>query len=151
MTVGMRLRSHLIALVLAVLVPMIVFAAIVVVMFGRQQRTEAERGAVETARALMNAVDEALGSTVTTLQALATARSLAQGDLTAFHAEARRVLATQPDWKDIILLASDGRQLVNTARPWCAPLPTASEPSSPEASRPPPPPPLPDPTRPRPH
>ncbi len=83
MTVGMRLRSHLIALVLAVLVPMIVFAAIVVVMFGRQQRTEAERGAVETARALMNAVDEALGSTVTTLQALATARSLAQGDLTA--------------------------------------------------------------------
>ena len=45
-----------------------------------------------TARALMNAVDEALGSTVTTLEALATARSLAQGNLTAFHAEARRVL-----------------------------------------------------------
>ena len=133
MTVGMRLRSHLIALVLAVLVPMIVFAAIVVVMFGRQQRTEAERGAVETARALMNAVDEALGSTVTTLQALATARSLAQGDLTAFHAEARRVLATQPDWKDIILLASDGRQLVNTARPRGAPLPSVSEPASLEA------------------
>ena len=78
MTPGMRLRSHLIALVLAVLVPMVVFAAIVVVMFGRQQRATAERGAVETARALMNAVDEAPGSTVTTLEALATARSLAQ-------------------------------------------------------------------------
>ena len=92
MAVGMRLRSHLIALVLAVLVPMVVFAAIVVVMFGRQQRADAERGAVATARALMNAVDEALGSTVTTLEALATTRSLAQGNLTAFHAEARRVL-----------------------------------------------------------
>src|SRR6267378_881627 len=133
MTPGMRLRSHLIALVLAVLVPMVVFAAIVVVMFGRQQRAAAERGALETARALMNAVDEALGSTVTTLEALATARSLAQGDLKEFHAEARRVLATQPDWKDIILLAPDGRQLVNTARPWGAPLPSASEPASLEA------------------
>ena len=60
----------------------------------------------------MNAVDEALGSTVTTLEALATARSLAQGHLKEFDAEARRVLATQPDWKDIIILAPDGRQLV---------------------------------------
>jgi len=133
MTPGMRLRSHLIALVLAVLVPMVVFAAIVVVMFGRQQRAAAERGALETARALMNAVDETLGSTVTTLEALATARSLAQGDLKEFHAEARRVLATQPDWKDIILLAPDGRQLINTARPFGAPLPSASEPASLEA------------------
>jgi len=130
MTPGMRLRSHLIALVLAVLVPMVVFAAIVVVMFGRQQRATAERGAVETARALMNAVDEALGSTVTTLEDLATARSLAHGDLREFHAEARRVLATQPDWKDIILLAPDGREL---ARPFGAPLPSASEPASLEA------------------
>ena len=130
MTPGMRLRSHLAALVLAVLVPLVVFAAIVVVMFGRQQRADAERGAVQTARALMNAVDEALGSTVTTLDALATARSLARGELKDFHAEARLVLATQPDWKDIILLASDGRQLLNTARPWGAPLPSASEPAS---------------------
>src|SRR5438552_5757960 len=52
MTPGMRLRSHLIALVLAVIVPMVVFAAIVVVMFGRQQRADAQRGAVATARAL---------------------------------------------------------------------------------------------------
>src|SRR6266850_423906 len=113
MTPGMRLRSHLIALVLAVLVPMVVSAAIVVVMFGRQQRAAAERGALETARALMNAVDEAPGSTVTTLEALATARSLAQGDLKEFHA--------------------DGRQLLTTARPWGAPLPSASEPASLEA------------------
>src|SRR2546430_12733803 len=133
MTPGMRLRSHLAALVLAVLVPLVVFAAIVVVMFGRQQRADAERAAVQTARALMNAVDEALGSTVTTLDALATARSLARGELKEFHAEARLVLATQPDWKDIILLASDGRQLLNTARPWGAPLPSASEPASLEA------------------
>src|SRR5437879_9907774 len=133
MTPGMRLRSHLAALVLAVLVPLVVFAASVVVRFERQQRADAERGAVQTARALMSAVDEALGSTVTTLDALATARSLARGELNDFHAEARLVLATQPDWKDIILLASDGRQLLIPARPWGAPLPSASEPASLEA------------------
>src|SRR5437879_11582517 len=131
MTPGMRLRSHLIALVLAVLVPMVVFAAIVVVMFGRQQRATAERGAVQTARALMNAVDEALGSTVTALEALATARSLAQGELKEFHAEARRVLATQAGGKGIVPRAPAGRQLANTHAPFAPPPPPATEPATP--------------------
>jgi hypothetical protein len=86
----MKLRSHLVTLVLAVLVPMIVFAAIVVTMFGRQQRAAVERGAVETARALVNAADERLNASVKLLEALATSPALDGGDLRAFHAEARR-------------------------------------------------------------
>ena len=45
----MRLRSHLVLLVLAVLVPMVVFSSIVIVAFGRQQRAAVRDGAVETA------------------------------------------------------------------------------------------------------
>src|SRR5919204_5508048 len=126
----MRLRSHLIALVLAVLLPLITFSALAIVMLDRYQRTNMERSALELARALMSAVDEALRSTITTLEALATVRSLEEEDLRAFDREVRRVLATQADWKDVIVLAPDGRQLIHTGRPWGTPLPTAAEPAS---------------------
>ena len=126
----MRLRSHLIALVLAVLLPMIVFSALAIVMLDRYQRTNTERAALELSRALTSAVDEALRSTITTLEALTTVRSLEDEDLRAFDREVRRVLTTQPDWYDVILLAPDGRQLIHTSRPWGTPLPTAAEPAS---------------------
>src|SRR5688572_13621078 len=126
----MRLRSHLVTLVLAVLLPMIVFAAMVVALFGRQQRTDVEHGAVETARALINAVDESLTSSVKLLEALATAQSLDVGDLRGFHAEARRVVASHRDWLTVVLFSPDGQQLVNTVQDLGSPLPRAVEPAS---------------------
>jgi signal transduction histidine kinase/CheY-like chemotaxis protein len=126
----MRLRSHLVALVLAVLLPMIAFSVIALVMLDRYQRRNTERSALELSRALMSAVEENLFSTLTTLEALATTRALEASDLRAFHAEARRVRATQPDWMDVILLAPDGQQLTHTSVPWGRPLPTAAEPAS---------------------
>ena len=122
----MKLRSHLVTLVLAVLVPMIVFAAIVVTMFGRQQRAAVERGVVETARALVNAADERLNASVKLLEALATSLALDDGDLRAFHAEARRLVGNHPDWFNVVLLSLDGQQLANTWRPFGAPLPPAT-------------------------
>ncbi len=113
----MRLRSHLVLLVLAVLVPMVVFSTVVIVAFGQQQRAAVRNGAVETARALMNAIDESLNGSVSKLQALATSRSLDRGDLGEFDAEVKRVLASQPDWLTIVLLSPDGRQVVNALRP----------------------------------
>ncbi len=113
----MRLRSHLVLLVLAVLVPMVVFSTIVIVAFGRQQRAAVRDGAVETARALTNAIDESLSGSVSKLQALATARSLDRGDLGEFDVEVKRVLASQPDWLTLVLLSPDGRQVVNALRP----------------------------------
>lgn len=74
----MRLRSHLVVLVLALLVPMTVFATITIVAFGRQQRAAVQQGAVETARALMSAVDHSLSSSITTLGALATPLTIAE-------------------------------------------------------------------------
>ena len=126
----MRLRSHLIALVLVVLLPMIAFSAVAIVMLDRSQRDTTERSALELSRALMSAVDESLRGTITTLEALATVRSLEEDDLRAFDREARRVLTTQADWMDVILLAPDGRQLVATGRPFGVPLPFAAEPAS---------------------
>jgi signal transduction histidine kinase len=127
------MRSHLVTLVVAVLVPMIVFAGIVLVALGRQQRAAVEHGAVETARALVNAVDEGLASSVKVLEALATSGHLDSRDLRAFHVEARRIAATQSGWFNVILFSADGQQLVNTRREFGEPLPRTLEAASLEA------------------
>ena len=77
----MKIRTYLLVFALAILLPMIAFSAIAVVAFDRQQRAVVERGGIETARALVNAVDRELAPSLTTLQTLATARSLERGDL----------------------------------------------------------------------
>ncbi len=109
----MKLRSHLLVLVMAVLVPMIAFSAIVVVAFGRQQRAEVERGVLETTRALMNAVDEGLHGSVSQLVSLAHARSLARGDLREFDADVKHALLAEPDWYTVLLYSPDGTPRVS--------------------------------------
>jgi len=54
---------------------------VVVVAFDRQQRAAVELGAMETARALMNAVDRELTGSIAALEALASARGLDHDDL----------------------------------------------------------------------
>jgi hypothetical protein len=88
----MKLRAHLVLLILAVLIPMVTFSTVVMVLLGRRQHAAAERGAIQTARALTNALDENVRSTITALQALAAAEPLDSGDLRAFDLTARRVL-----------------------------------------------------------
>ena len=57
----MRIRTYLLVFAVAILLPMIAFAVVAVVAIDRQQRAAVERGGVETARALMSAIDRELG------------------------------------------------------------------------------------------
>jgi CheY-like chemotaxis protein len=69
---------------------------------------------VQTAQALVNALDESLRSTITTRDALATAPSLEADDLRAFDGIVRRALTSQPEWYDVILFGPDGYTVVDT-------------------------------------
>jgi signal transduction histidine kinase len=131
----MKIRTYLLVFALAILLPMIAFSAIAVVAFDRQQRAVVERGGIETARALMNAVDRELGSAVTTLQTLATARSLERGDLAMFQEDSRRVLSRQRGWITITLFAPTGRRVMDLATPPGAALMDLVEPESFETVR----------------
>lgn len=123
----MRLRSHLVVLVLTLLVPMVVFATITIATIGLQQRAAVRQGTLETTRALMSAVDQNLDSTIATIAALATLRSLDRADLREFYADARRALASQPQWLTIALYEPDGQQLLNLLRPLGSKLPAVAE------------------------
>jgi PAS domain S-box-containing protein len=124
---AMTLRWHLMALVLAVLLPMIAFSSIVIVAFGREQTAAVQRGAVGTARATMSAIDEYLTGSIRTLEALSALPSLDAGDLRQFHEDAARARSSQPAWLTISLFSPEGRQLVNVLRPVGASLPAVAE------------------------
>ena len=123
----MKLRSHLLILTVATLLPLVVFAVVASVLFARQERSTFERGAIERTRALLTAIDTELRSSVTVLEAMATSPELRSGDLRTFHDEMTRTLTSQPDWFTIELALPSGEEVVNALRRFGAELPVVGE------------------------
>ena len=123
----MRLRSHLIVLVLAALVPILGFAAFVIRENAALQLAATERGMRETARAVALTVDKELETAITTLEALAETEYPDAADLSAFHALCQRVVRAQR-WSNVLLFDTNGRTLMHTGAPLGALLPPARRP-----------------------
>ena len=111
----MTIRSHLLLLALAAVLPVLAFGLLVSLALVRYERETQRVGAVDQARAMMTAVDAELHGSIGTLQALAASRALAADDLPSFHASALRALATQLTWMNIALARPDGQQAMNVA------------------------------------
>jgi len=122
-----KLRSHLVLLVLATLLPLVAFAALSVFLFTRQEQRAIERGLVETVRALAVAVDRELRASISTLEALAVSRAIDATDLRTTTAEMARILLTQPYWRQLTLVEASGRIVAHTAAPPGALLPSAGD------------------------
>ncbi|HWS90456.1 MAG TPA: PAS domain S-box protein [Pyrinomonadaceae bacterium] len=127
---ALALRWHLVLLVVGALLPLVVFAAVVVYRLAESERAATDRRLLRSAQDVSLSLDRELQSTIRTLRAVAEAEELDRADLAAFHVEAKRVVSTQPAWLTLILLKPDGQQLVNTNAPWGTPLPEATEPES---------------------
>src|SRR5215813_7056767 len=112
----MRLRSHLVLLVLAALVPILGFAAFVIRENAVLQLAATERGMRETARAVALTVDKELETAITTLEALADTDYPDASDLGPFHALCQRVVRTQR-WSNVLLFDPTGRTLMHTGAP----------------------------------
>jgi signal transduction histidine kinase len=124
------LKWHLILLVVGTLLPVVAFTGVVLHRLSESERAMAERRLLRSARELASLLDREMSGTIRTLSALAESERLDRGDLQAFHAEASRVLKTQPSWSLVILLSPEGGQLVNTGLPWGKDLPAVNEPAS---------------------
>jgi signal transduction histidine kinase len=118
----LTIQAHLTRLVLASLLPAAVAAFLLIGYSYERHRESIKEHTLATARALTQAVDRDLASSLTALQALATSPSLASGDLAAFHAQARRALPELPG-STIVLSDSSGQQVLNTLRAFGEPLP----------------------------
>jgi signal transduction histidine kinase/ActR/RegA family two-component response regulator len=126
----LSLRSYLLFLLLGAVAPGVLLTAILISRTVAADRAVLERRLLDTARIDAAALDREFEGTIRALQALATSPLLSGEHLEPFHVEAKRVQETQPSWYTVVVLSLDGRQLLNTARPWGEPLPRATEPES---------------------
>ena len=124
----MKLRSHLIALVIASLLPVILFAGVMIYTSYQQQRATIEGGMVDTARALSLAVDREIVASIRTLQALATSEYLTSGDLGRFYRSAQDAIKSIPGSQSMALMDTSGQQIFNLRVPFGAKLPPAAVP-----------------------
>ena len=111
------LRRLLVALALGSLLPICAFAAVVVWRLAGEERSNIERRLLYGARLLASDLDREIAATFRTLRALAESDRLDAGALDAFDRDARRVLATQPSWRAVLLSTPGGDHLLNTLNP----------------------------------
>jgi len=89
----------------------------------QHERETFRQAAVDRNRTFVTALDAKMEGYLGTLRALSATSSLESGDLSVFYNESTRVLASQPDWRDILLLDTSGQQLINLRLPYGAQLP----------------------------
>lgn len=111
---GISLRRRLFLLAAVGIVPLLVASGIGLYALVQQQRVQAARIGLELARALATAVNAELRSSISVVQALATAKALDHDDLPGFQERAQHVLETQPNWAAVFLADPTGKRLVDT-------------------------------------
>jgi len=124
-----RIRTSLILLAAACLLPGALMSTYFIVVDYRQRCDEALQNAVASARSIAAALDRDLASVEAGLRVMATAPSLLASDLPAFYTRAKEALPYQ-HINNYVLIEPDGRQVLNTLRPWGTPLPTVGGPPS---------------------
>ncbi|WP_146205890.1 response regulator [Azospirillum sp. TSH58] len=128
-TGGLSLRTGLVLLVMAALLPMLGFAGWTVFRMAETQSAAIERSGQDLARTLAVAVDRELMAMETALQVLTTSPHLDKGDLAAFHRQATELLQHKGSRREgvhIMLSNAQGQQMLNTRRPFGEPLPRAA-------------------------
>lgn len=116
------IRSRLALLVAACIVPALLMAVTLISYNYYQARKQLEQNAVMTARAMASVLDKEFAIAEATLTTLATSVNLERDDFAAFDKQARAVLRGQKV-NNIVLGDIDGRQYINTLRPFGEALP----------------------------
>ncbi|HSW19457.1 MAG TPA: ATP-binding protein [Ramlibacter sp.] len=121
-------RSFLLWLVLACLLPGVLGAIALSAWQYRQSRATLATSTILTARALVQASDNLLLRAQALAQAMALSPSLASGDLARFHAQAREAANSVGLGTNAVLRDAAGRQLANTGVDFGQPLTNTAAP-----------------------
>ena len=115
-TRGRSLKFQLTLLCLGLLIPTLIFVGVLFWRLTDSETNRAQEEAINTSRALANALDREIVGVLTTLQALGTSPSLQSGDLAAFYdqvSEVRRLQHIHISLRDI-----SGHSLLATRVPF---------------------------------
>jgi PAS domain S-box-containing protein len=126
---GLSTRTHLALLVIALLVPVLAFAAVLAHRYATAERARFEQEALDSAGRVAALIDRDLAGLQTALQTLSTSARLRSGDYQGFYQQAMEVKGFVGE--HIVLRDLTGQQLVSTRVPWGTPLPrTVLEPDA---------------------
>jgi signal transduction histidine kinase/ActR/RegA family two-component response regulator len=124
------LRHRLMLLAAVAILPLALMSGVALHALLDQQRRQADQSSLNLVRALATAVDTELRLTVSALESLALTDPIASAqeiDFELAHQFARRVLASRPEWRAILLAAPDGTPLFHTGQEFGSPLPPVNE------------------------
>ena len=119
------LRRRLLLLAAVAILPLALMSGVALQALLEQQRRQSEQSSLDLARALATAVDTELRLTVSALQTLALTNPIStaeETDLATAYESARRVLASRPEWRAILLATPAGVPLFNTGTPLGTPV-----------------------------
>jgi PAS domain S-box-containing protein len=127
----MKLRSYLVLLVLATVLPVVLFAGLVTYRSYEQQRENLEQGMIERARAISAALDREFLVSIQSLKVLGASTHLDKAQLSEFYADMKAALdGYSRAWQNLTLTDLTGQQLINLRRPFGSPLPTSGNPAA---------------------
>jgi PAS domain S-box-containing protein len=121
-------RSLLLLLVLAVLLPGVIGVTTLIHHQYRQEQQELEREASRLAKSLALAVDNELLDARKVAEALATSGHFMRRDLPALHRQLTEVLQKSDIGSHAVVSDATGQQLLNTQKPYGTPLPMHANP-----------------------
>ncbi|WP_181259182.1 hybrid sensor histidine kinase/response regulator [Pseudoduganella armeniaca] len=116
----MKVRSHIALLVLAVLVPTVLFSVLALDVLLKAERKAALRSMQELARASVNVMDREMTFAMATAHTLSTSRVLHAGDFKQFYEQA--TAANTRAGIRAALLDETGQQIFNTVREYGSPI-----------------------------
>jgi len=109
---------------LALMVPALIFSGLMIYRSAALERQSLDREMEGRLRSLVAGIDREFAGTLTTLKALSSSPSLADGDLKAFYGQG--MAAHEFGGDHFFLTNPSGKQLVNTRVAWGEPLPDRS-------------------------
>ena len=105
------------------MLPLAVFAAILMFFLWQTQEGERAKNQIGTVRTLASTVDNALESSIKRLEFLATLRIDGRAETAYVYLRAQQAMNLSPDWADVALVAADGELVFSLAAPFGPPLP----------------------------
>jgi signal transduction histidine kinase len=117
------LRWHLVQVLLAGILPIGAFAAVLLFMHWQTQEAQRRESQLEATRLLGVALDNALDSTIQRVGILARQWSVRPGDDAQLYEAAKSALAGSPDWSNMLAFKASGEGSFRIDRPLGTPLP----------------------------
>ena len=124
-----RAFDRRLAWVAAGLLPLFIFAIVMLIMFTRQQEQAIERLLREAAAGAAHVVDRAVGEQLGIMKGMAASMAFDRGDFTTIRSEAQRLWDMHPEWRTVIV-TDEHRPLMNLRSPLGGPITPLRDPES---------------------